>query len=98
MSILSMRLDGDMGKRLAEEAERESKSRSELVREAISVFLATRERERFLSEIARAARMISADEAIEVAEESVPLDNEALAVNEPRAAYRSERKTRRRKR
>ncbi|MBI3374173.1 MAG: ribbon-helix-helix protein, CopG family [Betaproteobacteria bacterium] len=98
MGILSMRLDDEMDGRLAREAERERKSRSEVVREALAAFLDSRERQRFLSDIARAAREVTPAEARAIAEEALPLDNEALHAAEPRAAYASVRKAKGRRR
>jgi predicted transcriptional regulator len=89
MGVLSMRLDDDLDQRLSREAERESRTRSELVRDALTAFLDERERERFLGEIARAARSIDAGDAKAVAAEALVLDNEALGVEESRAGYRA---------
>ena len=94
-----MRLDDDLDQRLSREAERENRTRSELVRDALAVFLSERERQRFLGEIARAARGIDPGDAKAVAAEALPLDNEAFGAAEPRAEYRaSPRDGRRRKR
>ena len=98
MGILSMRLDDDMDGRLAREAERERKSRSEVVREALATFLESRERQRFLSELVRAAREVTPAEARAIAEEALPLDNEVLHAAEPRAAYAPVRKGKGRRR
>ena len=87
MGVLSMRLDDETDARLTREAERERKSRSEIVRAALTAFLSSRERERFLGEIARAAREIRPEEARAVAQEALPLDNEALGAAEPRTRY-----------
>jgi predicted transcriptional regulator len=98
MAVLNMRLDEETDRRLSREAERERKSRSEVAREALTAYLSERERGRFRSEIARAAREVGRSEARAVAEEALPLDNEALGVAEPHAAYRSRRKGKARKR
>jgi predicted transcriptional regulator len=98
MGVLSMRIDDDLDGRLSREAERERRSRSEIVRDALSSFLSERERQRFLGEIARAARDLEPGEARAVAEDALPLDNEALHAAEPRAAYRATRKGKGRKR
>lgn len=92
MAILSMRIDDDLERRLAREAERARRSRSEVVRDALSAFLSERERQRFQTEIARAAQAIDPAESRAVAEEALPLDNEALRASEPRVAYRAARK------
>lgn len=98
MGMLTLRLDDELDAQLTREAERERKTRSELLREALAVFLSQRERQRFLDEIARAARELQTAEALAVAEEALPLDNEALRAAEPRAAYRASRKRKGRKR
>jgi predicted transcriptional regulator len=94
-------LPDDVEARLAAEAERSQRSKSELAREAIVDYLARTERDRFLTEIARAARSRGEGEALAAAEEALPLDNEALAiaeepgVRERRAVYRARKKKRR---
>lgn len=98
MGLLSMRIDDDLDQRLSREAERERRTRSEIVRDALSSFLSERDRQRFLDEIARAARELDPGEARAVAEDALPLDNEALHAAEPRAAYRTTRKGKGRKR
>jgi metal-responsive CopG/Arc/MetJ family transcriptional regulator len=101
MSIISLRLPEELERLLAREAELEHKGRSEIAREAIAEYLARRERERFLGEIARAARARDPAEARRMAEESLPLDNESLDVIEaaearqPKARYRPRKKSRR---
>lgn len=94
-----MRLDDDLDRRLSQEAERASQTRSELARRAIEAFLSQRQRQRFLDEIARAARARDPAEAVAAAEEALATDNEALAIGEGRvterpARYRARRKKR----
>ena len=99
MGTLNLRLDDELEQRLAREAEREERTRSELAREAIEAFLAHRQRQRFLEQIARAARERGADEALAAANEALAADNEALAMIESRAAQpRARYRVRRRKR
>ena len=98
MALLSMRIDDDLDQRLAREAERERRTRSEIVRDALSSFLSERDRQRFLDEIARAARELEPGEARSMAEDALLLDNEALHAAEPRSAYRAVRKGKGRKR
>ena len=90
MALVSIRLPDDVEARLAREAARLERPKSELAREAIV------ERERFLGEIARAARARGDDEALAAANEALPTDNEALAigegVRERKASYRATRK------
>lgn len=89
MGVLSMRLSDDLDRQLSREAERENRTRSEIVRDALAAFLAERERQRFIGEIARAAKALDPGEARAVAAEALPLDNEAMGVAEPRASYRA---------
>lgn len=97
MSILSMRLDEELERQLSMEAERERKSRSEVVREALATYLRDREQRRFQDELVRALRNIDPAEARAMAEEALPLDNEALDLAEPGAKYVVKRKRRARK-
>jgi predicted transcriptional regulator len=101
MSIVSIRLPDDVALSLNREAERTRRAKSEIARDAIADYLKRQERDRFLAEIARAARAGSESEALELADEALPLDNEALeqterfiGVNEPRAKYKAPRKRR----
>ncbi|OGA89488.1 MAG: hypothetical protein A3G27_09115 [Betaproteobacteria bacterium RIFCSPLOWO2_12_FULL_66_14] len=99
MATLNMRLDDELDRQLAREAELAEQTRSELARQAIAAFLAQRERQRFLGEIARAARERDAREAVALAEEALVTDNEALRladhrVTEPKARYRAKAKKR----
>jgi len=99
MATLNMRLDDELDRRLAREAQIADQTRSELARAAIAAFLEQRERQRFLDAIARAARARGDDEALALAEEALAIDNEALelaqgAVREPKARYRVRRKKR----
>jgi predicted transcriptional regulator len=99
MATLNMRLDEELDRRLVREAEIADQTRSELARAAIAAFLEQRERNRFLEEIARAARERGDREALAMAEEALPTDNEALdlaeqAVRQPKAKYRVKRKKR----
>jgi predicted transcriptional regulator len=99
MPTLNMRLDDELDRRLTLEAELASATRSELVRRAIEAYLSQRQRQRFLEKIARAARARGASEALAMAEEALPTDNEALALGEqgaaePRARYRARRRKR----
>ena len=92
MGLLSLRLDDDLEHRLAREAERENRSRSEVAREALAAWLAERERQRFHDQLARAARAIDPESSRALADEALPLDNEALAAAEPRGPYRAGRR------
>jgi predicted transcriptional regulator len=100
MSLVSIRLPDEIEASLAREAERTQRPKSEIARDAIVEYLRRSERERFLTEIARAARSRDGEDALAVAEEARPFDNEALAVvegpgvRERKAAYKvGKRKT-----
>jgi Ribbon-helix-helix protein, copG family len=97
MATLNMRLDDELDRQLAREAELAEQTRSELARQAIAAFIAQRERERFLGEIARAARETGGREAVAVAEEALATDNEALRLAEHHAAEPKRRYAVRRK-
>jgi predicted transcriptional regulator len=87
MARLSIRLPEDLHARLGREAEAGNRPRSAVARQAIVEYLARRECEQFLGAIARAARAARAEgeDPLAIAEEALPLDNEALALaEEPR--------------
>ncbi len=76
MASLSLRLMDDIGQRLAQEAQAEGKSRSEVARAAIAELLDRRERERFMAEMVEEMRQAYADpeirrEALEIAEDTI---------------------------
>ena len=81
MSLISIRLPDDIDARLAREAERAERSKSEIARDAIVDHLERLERDRFLEEIARASRS-RGNEALDTAEEALRLDNEAVDIAE----------------
>lgn len=92
MTGLSLRLPEDLESRLDEEARREGVARSEIARTAIAEFLERKERQRYIAAFVAEARAAYADpkirkEALTLAEEAVPLDNEGLRVAESRGQY-----------
>jgi predicted transcriptional regulator len=95
MPVLTLRLPEVLEQKLAAAAELARRPRSELARDAIADYLARQEQERFLAEIARAARECNREELIANAEEALPFDNEAIAAVERRLKP-SPRRTRRR--
>jgi predicted DNA-binding protein len=98
MPLVSIRLPEDIEARLALEAERTQRPKSEIARDAIVDYLRRAERDRFLTAIARAARSRGGPETLASVEQALSLDNEALAigeglgVQEPKAAYRAPKK------
>jgi predicted DNA-binding protein len=99
--LISLRLADDLLSKLEREATRSGRGRSEIVRDAVTGYLAQLERDRFLAEIARAARARGPDEALALAGEALPFDNEALglldmpAVQDVRGSYRTKPRKRR---
>lgn len=85
VSALSWRPPDDLDERLAAEAALEGKPRSEVAREAISDYLARRERGRFMADLVAEARIGYSDagvraEAIGITEDFLPLDYESTAL------------------
>ncbi len=83
MSTLTLRLPDELDARLNRLAALEDKSRSELARTALDSFLRELERKRFMDELVSEAKAAYTNEAIrnevrEMAEEFLPLENEAL--------------------
>lgn len=83
MAAISVRLPEDLEARLTHEAEIEGKPRSEVAREAISAYLAQRERERFMKEMVAEARAAYSNEAIrqevqEMAEDFRPFESDPV--------------------
>lgn len=73
MGNISVRLPEEIEAILEHEAQMSHQSRSELVREAITEYVARRERQRFQEQMASAARALAADEnsrreALDIAE------------------------------
>jgi len=102
MSLISIRIPDDIDADLSAEAERSQRGKSEIVRDAIVDYLRRQSRARLLARIARAASARGDDEAVAMAEEALPGDNEALAiaegmVREQPTQYRVRRRTRKRK-
>jgi predicted transcriptional regulator len=89
MAAISLRLPEDLDRKLAEEAELAGRPRSEVVRDALAEYLAQREHARFMAEfIAEAKKGYDSPEirreAIEMAEDSIALSNEAMDLAEGR--------------
>ena len=102
MAAISLRLPDDLEAKLDEEARLTCRPKSEVARDAIADYLARAERERFLVRLETAARNLALDpaskgEALAVAEEFLPLENEALELGEPSASYRTVRAAKARK-
>ncbi len=63
MSTISLRLPDTLDTTLAEEAQREGRTRSEVARDAIAAWLQQRQRERLTAQMVSAARELGADTA-----------------------------------
>ena len=89
MGTLTLRLPDNLDARLSELAKLEDTSRSELARTALEKFLREVERDQLLAGMVEAARFLVTDpearaESVAIAEEFLPLDNEALDISEGR--------------
>ena len=83
MSMLNIRLTDQIEQQLAEEARRENRTRSEIARDALTWYLTEIEKKRFMDQLLEEAREAYANENIrqeakEIAEEFLPLENEGL--------------------
>jgi predicted transcriptional regulator len=84
MAALSIRLSDDLEQKLSREASLSGQPRSQLIREALETLLATRQRQRSEAALAAAARALAQDpaasqEALAIAADFLPAENEALA-------------------
>lgn len=89
MGAISLRLPDELEHKLAIEAELAGRPRSEVIRDALAQFIAQRERERFMAEVVAAAQALYADpaaraEAVQIAEDFLAAENEALDLAEGR--------------
>ncbi len=83
MQTLTIRLSDELEQGLEEEARLSRRPSTELAEEAIAAFLDERRRDRFQDSLARAADALGRDrETLDLAEEFLPLDNEALELAE----------------
>jgi predicted transcriptional regulator len=83
MSTVSLRIPDELDERLNQEARRENRPRSELLREALIEYLERKEKERCLSDFVAEARTgyghpEVARDARTIAEDFLELENEAL--------------------
>jgi predicted transcriptional regulator len=104
MAGLSLRLPEGLESLLDEEARREGVARSEVARAAIAEFLERKARERYVAAFVAEAKAAYSEpvirkEALAMAEEALPLDNEGLHLAETRGRYsaKSGRRPRKRK-
>lgn len=87
MPTLSIRLTDDLDRQLETEARRSGTNRSELARVVLADHLRRQEQERFMAELVDEARRLKGDrEGLQVAEEWLPIENEAMESAEGTAA------------
>ena len=89
MATLTLRLPDGLDEMLNAQAALSHVSRSELARMALEKYLREQERERHMAEMVQAARFLAMNpearaESLAMAEEFLPLDNEALDIAEGR--------------
>ena len=82
MSLISLRLPDELDELLNREARASKRAKSEIARTAIADYLRRQERERFMADYVRSAMRRDPAEALAMAEEFLPLENEALALAE----------------
>lgn len=103
MAGLSLRLPEELESKLDEEARREGVPRSEIARTAIAEFLERKTRERYIAAFVAEAQAAYAEpkirkEALALAEEALPLDNEGLRIAETRGPVEGSKKPRKTRR
>ena len=89
MATLTLRLPDNLDRQLTLLAAQTHQNRSELARAALEKFLHDQTREQLLAEMVEAALFLATDpearaESVAIAEEFLPLDNEALDIAEGR--------------
>ena len=89
MATLTLRLPDNLDRQLTALAAQTHQNRSELARTALEKYVREQERERFMAEMVEAARFLASNpearaESLAIAEEFLPLDNEALDLAEER--------------
>ena len=78
MPNISIRIPEELDQRLCEAAKKEQRARSDIARDAIHWYLQTMEKKRFMQAIIADAQKLSAEETVDIAEDYVLLDNEAM--------------------
>ena len=89
MATLNLRLPDKLDRQLTALAAQTHQNRSDLARTALEKFLRDQEQERLMAEMVEAARFLATNpearaESLAIAEEFLPLDNEALDLAEGR--------------
>jgi metal-responsive CopG/Arc/MetJ family transcriptional regulator len=92
MGSVTIRLDEKLEKLLEQELQLEKKSRSDLVRDALQEYLKRHKRERLIQTMVREMKSLSPEarqEGLDIAEEFLPAENEALELSEGHQFYES---------
>lgn len=89
MATLTLRLPDNLDRQLTTLAAQTHQNRSELVRAVLEKFLRDQERKQLMDTLVSEAKAAYANESVrreahEIAEEFLPLDNEALDISEGR--------------
>ncbi len=82
MALISLRLPADLTTLLNQEAKVSKRAKSEIARTAIADYLKKQERERFMAAYIRSIANRDPAESLAIAEDFLPLENEALALAE----------------
>ena len=85
MSVITLRLDDQLEERLKKEMSLEKKSRSDLVRDALEAYLRQQEQSRLMQALIQEMKSLpykAQEQSRAMAEEALPLDNEALDLAE----------------
>lgn len=93
MISVTIRLDDTLEKMLEKELQNGEKSRSDLVRDALQEYLKRHKRERLIQAMVKEMKSLSPEarqEGLDLAEEALLLDNEALELSEGGQAYEAE--------
>lgn len=80
--MLNIRLPAPLEQELAQEAQQRNTSRSEVAREALTFYLRTQRRKRYIKQLQRAAERLDEAETRAFAEEGMLFDNESLGITE----------------
>jgi Arc/MetJ-type ribon-helix-helix transcriptional regulator len=98
MGAITIRLPLELEKDLQAEVKLEQRPQSEIIRQALTEFLARRRQSQHIHELTRAAMALDPAASLAAAEEALALDNEALLLADgPAPAYakpRAKRKPR----
>jgi Arc/MetJ-type ribon-helix-helix transcriptional regulator len=87
MGAITIRLPEKLEEALKAEVRQAGQSQSEIMRLALAGFLSQKRKQERLAAYIRAAESLDPASSLAMAEEALALDNEALLLAEPKAAY-----------